>query len=247
MTNRKTRSEQNAAKAKNKKTPIEIKEEPTPQELEKIESETGLEAMDMTSREIGAALAGDTDRLDALELESLEAETGLEEVEVDPDALDTIAVDPVDDNYDLNDDGVIDEEDENPVISDLPPEMTQSLGTGLQGARTDRPGNRVRHNQHERFNSTDPVVTGGDVDAFYETEQAVGEETVGGTVATPDKDVVDDLGTAVGLEVDDRSFLRTNDMLEDRDDDRWELDPKSSEDYKARHPENYKKPRQDDR
>jgi len=34
--------------------------------------------------------------------------------------------------------------------------------------------------------------------------------------------------------MDDRSFLRTQDILEDRDDRRWELDPKSSEDYQER-------------
>ncbi|HEY9894555.1 MAG TPA: DUF6335 family protein, partial [Candidatus Sericytochromatia bacterium] len=59
-------------------------------------------------------------------------------------------------------------------------------------------------------------------------------EAVGGTVATPDQNVVEELAAAVGIETDDRVFLRTNDMLEERDDRRWELDPMSSEDYQQR-------------
>jgi hypothetical protein len=46
--------------------------------------------------------------------------------------------------------------------------------------------------------------------------------------------VTEYLEKAVGLEMDDRSFLRTNDILEQRDDQRWELDPSSSEDYQQR-------------
>jgi len=38
----------------------------------------------------------------------------------------------------------------------------------------------------------------------------------------------------VGLEMDDNAFLRTNEILEERDDRRWDLDPESSEDYQER-------------
>ncbi len=54
---------------------------------------------------------------------------------------------------------------------------------------------------------------------------------MGGTVATPEKNVTEELETAVGLEMNDYAFLRTNDILEHRDDARWELDLKYSEDY----------------
>jgi len=37
----------------------------------------------------------------------------------------------------------------------------------------------------------------------------------------------------VGLEMDDNAFLRTNEILEERDDRRWDLDPESSEDYQS--------------
>ncbi|WP_257236710.1 DUF6335 family protein, partial [Nostoc sp. 'Peltigera malacea cyanobiont' DB3992] len=43
-----------------------------------------------------------------------------------------------------------------------------------------------------------------------------------------------ELEAAVGLEMADSEFLHTNDILEERDGDRWELDPKSSEDYQDR-------------
>jgi len=63
---------------------------------------------------------------------------------------------------------------------------------------------------------------------------AIGEEAVGGTAPTPDQDVVDEVAAAVGLELDDRTDVRISDILEERDDHRWELDPKSSEDYEER-------------
>jgi len=47
-----------------------------------------------------------------------------------------------------------------------------------------------------------------------------GDEAVGGTVSTPDQDIVDEIGAAVGLEMDD-TLLRTNEILEERDDRRW--------------------------
>ncbi len=59
----------------------------------------------------------------------------------------------------------------------------------------------------------------------------VGDQAIGGTAPTPDQDLVDEMGAAVGIEMDDRAFLRTTEILESRDDRRWELDPDSSEDY----------------
>ncbi len=77
-------------------------------------------------------------------------------------------------------------------------------------------------------------VTGGDLDANLYQAEVVGEEAVGGMTPTPDQNVTEDLAAAVGIETDDRVFLRTQDMLEERDDRRWELDPMSSEDYQDR-------------
>jgi len=67
--------------------------------------------------------------------------------------------------------------------------------------------------------------------------EASGEEAVGGTAPTPDQDLVDQLGAAVGIEMDDKTFLGTEETLELRDAKRWELEPKSSEDYQERREE----------
>lgn len=74
-----------------------------------------------------------------------------------------------------------------------------------------------------------PILSGGDLDAAWDKAD-VGEETVGGTVATPDQDMVDQLGEAVGLTYDDTEPLNTDEKLEQRDRDRWQLDPRSAED-----------------
>jgi hypothetical protein len=45
---------------------------------------------------------------------------------------------------------------------------------------------------------TGPRLSGGDIDADWAGAYASGEESVGGSVATPDQDVVDELGRALG-------------------------------------------------
>ncbi|AFY55622.1 hypothetical protein Riv7116_3149 [Rivularia sp. PCC 7116] len=115
--------------------------------------------------------------------------------------------------------------------SDLPQEITESYGTGVHQQPGINTGGRTIEARLNQHNATSPELTGGDVDAYWEGANAVGDEAVGGTVATPDKNVTEELGKAVGLEMEDRQPLQTNDILDRRDDERWELDPKSSEDY----------------
>jgi hypothetical protein len=128
----------------------------------------------------------------------------------------------------------VEDADESEIISDLPQEITESYGTGVHAEPGLNSGGRTMRDRMEQYTSTSPQLTGGDVDARWDQADMVGDEAVGGTVATPDKNVVEELGAAVGLEYDDRVFLRTNDILEERDDRRWELDPTSSEDYEER-------------
>ena len=116
--------------------------------------------------------------------------------------------------------------------SDLPQEITESYGTGVSQQSGMNIGGREIKEELSQHNATSPELTGGDVDAYWQGANAVGDEAVGGTVATPDKNVTDELGKAVGLEMDDKQPLQTNDILDRRDDERWELDPKSSEDYR---------------
>lgn len=78
-----------------------------------------------------------------------------------------------------------------------------------------------------------PALTGGDVDAGWEYGD-VGDETVGGSNPTPDQDIVDDLGEAVGITYEDNEPLRFGEKVAERDEARWELDPASSDDYQER-------------
>lgn len=78
------------------------------------------------------------------------------------------------------------------------------------------------------------AVTAGDVDVDAENAYFSGDEAPGGDNPTPDQDVVDDIGRALGVQYQDAEELRGSDKVADRDKHRWELDPASSEDYKDR-------------
>ena len=80
----------------------------------------------------------------------------------------------------------------------------------------------------------DAGITGGDVDADVENAYFSGDEAPGGDNPTPDQDIVDDIGKALGVEYQDNEELRASDKVAERDQHRWELDPASSEDYKER-------------
>jgi len=84
-----------------------------------------------------------------------------------------------------------------------------------------------------KYTARTPTLTGGDVDAGWEYAD-IGEETVGGSNPTPDQDIVDDLGEAVGVTYQDNEPLKFGDKLEERDRSRWELNPASSDDYQER-------------
>lgn len=118
--------------------------------------------------------------------------------------------------------------------NDLPQEITESYGTGVKDLPGYNIGGRTMRDRQHQYTHTSPEITGGDIDAYWEEEDTVGDEAVGGTAPTPDQDIVEELAAAVGLEIDDDVPLHTNDMLEERDNTRWELDPQSSDDYDER-------------
>ena len=84
------------------------------------------------------------------------------------------------------------------------------------------------------YTQSSPRLTAGDVDADWRRADSVGEEAPGGTVATPDQNVVDDIGLAVGVAYDDNEELEGADRIEERDRHRWEFDPASSDDFDER-------------
>jgi hypothetical protein len=77
-------------------------------------------------------------------------------------------------------------------------------------------------------------VTGGDPDVNIEEAYFGGDEAPGGDNPTPDQDIVDDIGKALGVEYEDNEELKASEKVGARDKHRWELDPASSEDYKER-------------
>ncbi len=76
-------------------------------------------------------------------------------------------------------------------------------------------------------------LSGGDVDAAPDQADG-GAESVGGSNPTPDQDIVEDLGKAVGVTYEDAEPLKFGDKVAERDLRRWEMDPASSEDYQSR-------------
>ena len=75
----------------------------------------------------------------------------------------------------------------------------------------------------EQYTDTSPALTGGDPDADWQRADSVGEEAVGGSVATPDQNVVDELGAALGVPRAPDDEVRTSaEILEGRDRYRWE-------------------------
>jgi hypothetical protein len=63
-----------------------------------------------------------------------------------------------------------------------------------------------------------PRLTGGDVDADWRRAASTGEEAVGGSAVTPDQDVVDQLGEALGVpRAPEESFRPSSELLEARD------------------------------
>ena len=117
--------------------------------------------------------------------------------------------------------------------------LEETVQTPPSSLNMDRHGSAARTGRaeiaeqlRERHGMED--VTGGDpdvdsVDAFF-----TGEEAPGGDNPTPDQDIVDDIGKALGVQYEDNEELKSADKLSERDKHRWELDPASSDDYKDR-------------
>jgi len=117
--------------------------------------------------------------------------------------------------------------------------LEETVQTPPSSLNMDRHGSAARTGraeiaEHLRERRGMEDVTGGDpdvdsVDAFF-----TGEEAPGGDNPTPDQDIVDDIGKALGVQYEDNEELKSADKLSERDKHRWELDPASSDDYKDR-------------
>ena len=112
-------------------------------------------------------------------------------------------------------------------------EIAEVYRSDINGHGAHSGGEKLRRSMDEH-RGYDLAPTGGDPDGVVEDSAFVGDTAPGGGNPTPDQDVVDEIGEAVGLTYEDNEELRTTEKIEDRDKHRWELDPMSSEDYKDR-------------
>ncbi len=117
--------------------------------------------------------------------------------------------------------------------------LDETVQTPPSSLDMDRRGSSVRTGRAEMAQSRENLgdmgaLTRGDVDADAGNAYFSGDEAPGGDNPTPDQDIVDDIGRALGVEYQDNEELRASDKVVERDKHRWELDPASSEDYKDR-------------
>jgi len=124
------------------------------------------------------------------------------------------------------------ERDRREIEATLPmPPSTLDLDRQPSAARTGRAEMAEAFSDH---NAAGPAITAGDVDADWASAYSTGDEAPGGDMPTPDQDVVEEIGTALGVQYNDDEELKGANKIERRDRHRWELDPASSEDYQNR-------------
>jgi hypothetical protein len=111
------------------------------------------------------------------------------------------------------------------------PPSTLGYAPRASGAES---GHQKYNHRFREHTEGGPALTGGDVDTDWNDAYSSGEETPGGDMPTPDQDVVEEIGRALGVEYDDAEELKGAPKIEERDRHRWEYDPASAEDYKDR-------------
>ena len=116
---------------------------------------------------------------------------------------------------------------------DVVPTPPSSLDMKRRGTAA-RSGRAGLADRLEEQRNMEPDIAGGDVDIDLENAYFTGDEVPGGDNPTPDQEVVDDIGKALGVQYEDNEELKSGDKVTERDKHRWELDPASSEDYKER-------------
>src|SRR5688500_11362003 len=112
-------------------------------------------------------------------------------------------------------------------------EIADVYRSDIQGHGAHSGGQEMQREMKEKA-SYDLETKAGDPDAMAEDTSFVGEEAPGGSHPTPDMDVVDEIGEAIGVTYQDNEELGLTEKVAERDNSRWELDPASSEDYNAR-------------
>lgn len=136
----------------------------------------------------------------------------------DEDSLDKLVLD-METNADAIRDEIDDFTDDEDILDDFADRQGLAVG-----------GRQQLEDKLNHYNSMNPTLSGGDIDAAWEDSDVAGEESVGGTAPTPDQDVVDEIGEAAGLNYRDDEPLDSDKKILDRDRNRWELNPQSTDD-----------------
>jgi len=108
--------------------------------------------------------------------------------------------------------------------------IPSSLGMAGMASAAHSGGEELRDTL-KKNSSASPRLTAGDVDAAWQNAESQGDESPGGDNPTPDQDVVDEIGRALGVEYADDEELQGGAEIADRDAHRWELDPSSKDDF----------------
>ena len=105
--------------------------------------------------------------------------------------------------------------------------------SSLDPERSASAGGTGRRELSDRFHArteTGPALTGGDVDANWESAYSGGDDAPAGDNPTPDQNVVENIGTAIGVQHDGTEELTGDEKVAQRDRTRWEFDPASEDD-----------------
>jgi hypothetical protein len=119
-------------------------------------------------------------------------------------------------------------------VDETVPSPPSSLDPDRRHPSAARSGRQEMRDARRDHPEVSPEITGGDVDADWAGAYDAGDEAPGGDNPTPDQDRVDDIGRALGVEYEDNEELKASDKIAERDKNRWELDPASSDDYRDR-------------
>jgi hypothetical protein len=124
-----------------------------------------------------------------------------------------------------------------PLSTETEAERTRIRRSNDRDQQLEREGKRSAHNEgydevsdFGRRSDDGPqgrhlarsTVPGADINADWQSAANTGDETPGGDNPTPDQNVVDEIGHAVGVEYQDDEPLRGADKVDARDKRRWD-------------------------
>jgi hypothetical protein len=109
------------------------------------------------------------------------------------------------------------------------------IDDSIEPPRTDIAAGSAKLAERLRENtSTDPSLSGGDIDAGWDMAESQGDEAATGSMPTPGQNDVEETGRAMGVSYQDGEELKVGEKERSRDKHRWELDPASADDYQER-------------